>query len=66
VYVGNAERVGVADGGNQTMVAVWGGVCVAVGMGVAVGRVVSRIRQASKPSVAVINDRTRKSFIKKY
>jgi len=66
VYVGKAKRVGVADGGNQTIVGVSGGVCVAVGTGVAVGRVKSNGRQAINVNVIVNSDSTCKSLIKKY
>src|SRR5688572_29164031 len=66
VYVGKAKRVGVADGGNQTMVGVGGAVCVAVEKGVAVGKVESSGRQAIEISVIASNDSTCKCFINKY
>jgi hypothetical protein len=44
VFVGNTFNVGVADGGNQMMVAVGGGVFE--GVGVSVGGVESTGRQA--------------------
>jgi F0F1-type ATP synthase membrane subunit c/vacuolar-type H+-ATPase subunit K len=53
VYVGKASRVGVAEAGNQTMVAV--GIGVSDGGGVGVGRMGSRGRQAVAKVVAMIS-----------
>ncbi len=46
VKVGTASAVGVAEGGNQIMVAV--GVGVSLGRGVAVAGAISRVRQEDR------------------
>ncbi len=61
VYVGKAKCVGVADGGNQTMVGVGSGVCVVVGTGVAVGKVESSGRQATSRHVIARSEATKQS-----
>jgi hypothetical protein len=63
VYVGNANRVGVAEGGNQTIVCV-GGTGVSVGIGVSVGRVEFNGRQATNNNVVASPKGAKQSPIK--
>jgi hypothetical protein len=60
--VGTATSVGVADGGNQTIVGV--GVVVSVGIGVAVDRVAPRGRQATESRSPYNRRKIRADFIK--
>jgi len=62
VYVGTASIVGVADGGNQTIVSV--GVIVCVGTGVSVGSAGFRGRQASRVSNPHTRARVRNGLMK--